>query len=89
MKRDFYHVEVTDTFGGEANYCWVRRYDIDVKEGTSPIREAKKVAGWTGLRCNVENYGDGYHVHPSGMCQVMFITGCDDPANLAIKYFGE
>ena len=24
-----YFAEVTDTFGGEANYCWVRRYIIE------------------------------------------------------------
>lgn len=27
-----YHVEYTDTFGGEANYSWVRRADITVPE---------------------------------------------------------
>jgi hypothetical protein len=26
-----YQVEHTDTFGGEANYCWCRRYDIEAK----------------------------------------------------------
>lgn len=28
-----YKIEVTDTFGGEANYCWVRRYEY---RATSP-----------------------------------------------------
>ena len=23
-----YKIEITDTFGGEANYSWVRRYEI-------------------------------------------------------------
>ena len=27
-----YAVEYTDTFGGEANYCWVKRASIDVPE---------------------------------------------------------
>lgn len=27
---DVYAVEYTDTFGGEANYCWVRRATIEV-----------------------------------------------------------
>lgn len=26
--KNTYFVEVTDTFGGEANYCWVRRYKV-------------------------------------------------------------
>lgn len=29
-----YSVEYTDTFGGEANYCWVRRATIDMPELT-------------------------------------------------------
>ena len=29
-----YQVELTDTFGGEANYCWVRRARIAAPEWT-------------------------------------------------------
>lgn len=29
-----YDVEYTDTFGGEANYCWVRRAVVDMPELT-------------------------------------------------------
>ena len=29
-----YDVEYTDTFGGEANYCWVRRGSVTVPELT-------------------------------------------------------
>ena len=28
MKLNTYHIEVTDTFGGEANYCWKREYMV-------------------------------------------------------------
>ena len=24
-----YYIEVTDTFGGEANYCWVKRFTVE------------------------------------------------------------
>jgi hypothetical protein len=72
-----YQVEVTDTFGGEANYCWVNRYPItDRPKGWSDlalVREAKRLAGWSGLRCRTENYGDMIELRPFGMCQVMFI----------------
>lgn len=30
-----YQAEYTDTFGGEANYCWVRRHNITVPELTA------------------------------------------------------
>ena len=69
-----FSVEVTDTFSGEANYCWVRRYFINVKPGVSPVRAAKKAAGWEGVRCRVEDYGDSTSLYPAGMCQVMFIN---------------
>ena len=29
-----YSIEVTDTFAGEANYCWVRRYTVTTPELT-------------------------------------------------------
>lgn len=28
MKRKTYYIEVTDTFSGELNYCWIRRYAV-------------------------------------------------------------
>lgn len=31
------HVEVTDTFSGEANYCWVRRYSFPVPPAMSDL----------------------------------------------------
>lgn len=81
-----YQVEVTDTFGGEANYCWVRRYTIADKEFDTPrqrnrylVREAKKLAGWTGWRCETD--ANGYSditVRPRGAAMVMFIMWRDD-----------
>lgn len=29
-----YQLEITDTFGGEANYCWVNRYSLTMPELT-------------------------------------------------------
>ena len=71
--------EMTDTFGGESNYSWVRRGTIDTKEGEdfsdlAAIRRVKKAIGWNGLKCRVDNYGDDIALYPVGMCQVCFIT---------------
>jgi hypothetical protein len=45
-----YNVEYTDTFGGEANYCWVKRVVIEMPElthygydGSSGWSKANKV----------------------------------------------
>ena len=38
------------------------------------VRRAKKWAGWTGMRCRVEHYGDLTAIYPRGICQVVFAT---------------
>ena len=37
-----YDIEWTDTFGGEANYCWVERSTIEAKNLQGAIRKAKQ-----------------------------------------------
>ena len=71
--------ELTDTFGGEANYCWVRRDSIvcDDLTNLAVVRRAKKFAGFTGMRCRVDDYGDDMRITPVGRhapCQTLFIT---------------
>lgn len=44
-------IEYTDTFGGDANYSWVRRAELDFPEGASDrsiIRKLKAEVGMTG-----------------------------------------
>jgi hypothetical protein len=75
--------ENTDTFGGEANYCWVNRQVIPTAEAQGLtdkqlIRRAKAWAGYTGIRCDKENYGDTIALRPRGLCQILFISYCED-----------
>lgn len=80
-----YKVEVTDTFGGEANYCWVHRHELPYFEAQADgfvkrsqlVRAAKKAEGWTGMRCDVQDMGDQIVVKPRGLLQVMFIDWQD------------
>jgi len=39
-------VEITDTFGGETNYCWVHRYEIesDWDNNRKLLRDIRKIA---------------------------------------------
>ena len=70
-------VEVTDTFGGEANYSWVRRYEVEVPEGASNrsiVRKVKKEIGYTGVRCQTTDWGDTITLDPRGCCERVFIT---------------
>lgn len=48
MKLSTYHIEITDTFGGEANYCWKREYLVKASSarGAIGILARKDGAGW-------------------------------------------
>lgn len=68
--------EYTDTFGGEANYSWVKRLDVDLPADISDIalmRKAKAWAGLSGVRGKSASYGDCMEFRPFGCCTVLFI----------------
>jgi hypothetical protein len=46
------HVEYTDLFAGEANYCWVKRFDFDCTGMTDLqiVRHVKAELGISGKR---------------------------------------
>lgn len=72
-----YQVEYTDTFGGEANYCWVDRHEIEIGDNVSDlalVRRAKELVGLNGVRGRMDAYGDMWVFHPYRSCTVMFIT---------------
>lgn len=72
-----WQIEVTDTFGGEANYSWVRRYTMPHKEGErqrDTMRRAKAEAGFTNVRGRSNYYGDMIEFRPYRQCVVMFVT---------------
>lgn len=69
--------EYTDTFGGEANYCWVRRAKLELPEGLSDlavVRRAKAALGISGMRGRTERYGDSFTFRPYRSCTIAFIT---------------
>lgn len=51
-----FKIEITDTFGGEANYSWVTRHEITAK---SMLGAAQKLSRMSGLNWHkVGDYGD-------------------------------
>lgn len=69
--------ELTDTFGGEANYSWCRRETLTVPAGISNralVRRGKAVLGLSGVRCRVSNMGDMIELRPVGSCTVAFLS---------------
>ena len=68
-------VEVTDTFGGEANYCWVDRYAIRMPDDISDlalVRRIKSVAGYSGIRGQTCISGDFVEIRFPARCVVIF-----------------
>lgn len=81
-------IEVTDTFGGEANYCWVRRTRVTTADTPYHIvRAAKRFAGLTGVRCQVSCIGGG----ALAMCELIEIrpVGKRAPAIVCFVTVGE
>ena len=76
MKTEKIPFKMTDTFGGEANYTWVRRGTVELKEGASDlavVRAVKRALGLEGVRCTRSEYGDIIELRPVGACVVVFI----------------
>lgn len=66
----------TDTFGGEANYGWVKRYEFEVAENASQkkiTQRAKALAGMTGVKSDTEDFDSGLTINPRGYNQVIFV----------------
>lgn len=69
---NFYKVEITDTFGGEANYCWIRRYLVKAKSerGAVQMIARRYGPGWKA------EYSGRYNL--SGACVCMFVDWIDE-----------
>lgn len=79
-----YRVEVTDTFAGEPNYCWVRRYVVPgsnesdrAKQIAANKRAIKRAAGLSGAPGSWDWYGDGGAFYLRGAC-VVILAHWDD-----------
>ena len=40
-----YKIEITDTFGGEANYSWVTRHEIKAKSILGAVQKLSRMSG--------------------------------------------
>ena len=65
MKNKFYF-EVTDTFGGEMNYCWLHRYIINATTERGAI---SKLARHTGLKFKF----NGIHYKAQKACIASYV----------------
>lgn len=76
--KNIYFVEVTDTFAGEANYSWVKRFKV---HATSDLGAIRKVSRAVGLRFRKEHdTGDMASYRAIGACVCAFLSGYEDEA---------
>jgi hypothetical protein len=71
-----YEIEMTDTFGGDPNYSWVRKAHILGAENAttrSLVRRAKQALGIAG-RHKTSDFGDMIRVDMRDYCICLFIT---------------
>lgn len=83
-------IEYTDTFGGEANYCWVKRWHHSrTLTDRQEVTLAKRLAGLTGHPCRVENWGDTLAIYPRRICRVVFVGYTEDGKRFGKPAFPE
>ncbi|WP_210164705.1 hypothetical protein [Bradyrhizobium elkanii] len=79
IKRETFKmdVEFTDTFGGEANYSWVKRATLTFRVGASDraiMRAAKAAMGLSTVRGRLASHGDSFEFRPYRSATVMFVN---------------
>ena len=67
-------VEYTDTFGGQANYSWVKRETFECADNENPMKKAKALIGLTGVRGVKIDMGETISFKPYNSNTIMFIT---------------
>ena len=71
-----FNIEITDTFGGEANYSWVRRYTYEAKSFLGAINKLAREYG-SGWRKNYDCF-DYARYDFNGSCICCFISYSED-----------
>jgi len=72
-----FEFEMTDTFGGQPNYCWVRRHQLQLPSDISDRdlkKTAKELFDLVGLNGTWDSYGDELEFRPRDACLVVFVS---------------
>lgn len=46
MRKQIFYFEMTDTFGGELNYCWLHRFIVEAKSLRGALIKLSKETGY-------------------------------------------
>jgi hypothetical protein len=75
MTKHIFYIEVTDTFGGELNYCWIRRYAVEAATERGAMRVVGNHEGF-----NLRN--DGWKWNFIGACIAAYVVDDEIPYEL-------
>ena len=86
--KSIYYVEVTDTYGGEANYSWVKRFKVHASSIQGAIRKVSTTLGMysrkaydTGMYSRkAYDTGDMIRYDFKGVAICAFVSGYEDQA---------
>ncbi len=79
MSKCVYSLELTDTFGGEANYSWVRRETLVAKSILGAVRKFAKESGLNFRKYDGDNESATYYTK-SKSC-VLFVDCIEEETN--------
>ncbi len=74
-----YQIEVTDTFGGEANYCWVKRWTVTSKR-QAVLQASAEIRSFGCKRTFADVCGDDVTIRPpvsKGPAVIAFVSWVD------------
>lgn len=81
--KHIYYVEVTDTYGGEANYCWVSRFKVHASSVQGAIRKVSSKMGFYSRKAY--DTGDMARYDFKGAAICAFVMGYEDQAEQYLR----
>jgi hypothetical protein len=77
----FFFVEVTDTFGGCANYSWVRRYKVKASSVRGAILKVSRNSGYQKRIRKDWDSGSMVRYSVQGACVCAFVSDWDEDSH--------
>jgi len=77
---ELFFVEITDTFGGEANYSWVKRFIVRAGTFRGAISKVSKETGYS-FKC-VMSSGDMNRYDTKSACICAFVSQAENEAEV-------
>ena len=79
-----YYVEMTDTFGGEANYCWIKRFKVTANSMQHAMSKVSRETGYHYRK--VYDTGDFTRYNARNACICCFIEYFDSDIQSRMYY---